>query len=485
MSEAKYKRVVVRLDDKEREVLKVLNAALAVSEYTDDVDGIRLRRSGTVDDVAEKSLSELFTTIVGLMQAADLLPKEVSKKIKQGKILFSDVSPMLRDVFEIGRRYKRFNPTEMKEYGKLVMVLQDANRMQRRLDVDLMKPVLTVGELLNRLGALSILSDPRTTTAVLPLPGSAATEERRQEKARAMKELLDEYSQVEAAGGNTSSSGNEDNKAAKEALVKERRAQLERCLRSIDDSYTFAHQCCSPLRKLMKWLDEYFPQSGRGGCGVSIEIRSGRGGSCLSHSHETQNRYVRESLELWNITQRDIFEFWEGVEHDMIVTGIDYRFVDTGQGFHRLSSAPRTGAKMSAAIAEAHHKLGGWVGIKVVHLGDRDVPNALVFIDKYTVIPRLVAPVVHVIESLEAMFDPAVEEPFPGIRNLLKAKYKSLENLRAMILADFFKHAFDGSGDDGGNCIDGRLTSAWNWCSLLHKKDYYTAFTLCGFTGFD
>ena len=41
------------------------------------------------------------------------------------------------------------------------------------------------------------------------------------------------------------------------------------------------------------------------------------------------------------------------------------------------------------------------------------------------------------------------------------AKYGGAERLQKLILCDFFKHGFDGSGSDGGSCIDGRLTSGF------------------------
>ena len=83
------------------------------------------------------------------------------------------------------------------------------------------------------------------------------------------------------------------------------------------------------------------------------------------------------------------------------------------------------------------------------------------------------------IDSLDNLFENREFDQY------VKHEWGTNSNLRMHILSDFFKHGFDGSGDDGGSCIDGRLTSAWNWCSKLYKKSYYYVFMFTGFQGFD
>jgi len=139
---------------------------------------------------------------------------------------------------------------------------------------------------------------------------------------------------------------------------------------------------------------------------------------------------------------------------------------------------------MSEILQQCAKSLGGWVGSSVVHLGDRDVPNALMFIDKYIQVPRILNPLVSSLQNLERVCE---NDTF--VLKFIDRTYASVARCSTTILADFFKHGFDGSGADNsydaGSCIDGRLTSAWNWCSLLETKPYFPVFLLAGFSGFD
>lgn len=59
------------------------------------------------------------------------------------------------------------------------------------------------------------------------------------------------------------------------------------------------------------------------------------------------------------------------------------------QGLNRVQQAPSVSRAMHAVLHRCQQRLGTWVGSSVVHLGDHNVPNALMFIDKYTQVPSL------------------------------------------------------------------------------------------------
>lgn len=75
-----------------------------------------------------------------------------------------------------------------------------------------------------------------------------------------------------------------------------------------------------------------------------------------------------------------MFHLWSLAEQDLLSETIPYRLRDTGQGLNRVQPAPKTSHMMHAILNRAQKSLGGWVGSSVIHMGDHNVPNALMFI---------------------------------------------------------------------------------------------------------
>ncbi|KAJ3013577.1 hypothetical protein HKX48_005663 [Thoreauomyces humboldtii] len=458
LERAKY--IPLRLTLEERKFLRLLEAGLNVSEYTDKID---ILSYGSKSKRIVAQIKELCAILSGLVLAADY---------KTGQLLFQDRdfennAEFFQEIFELGRRHKIMNPEKMRStYGKLVYMLQDSQipEVKELLQFACVKPIKTVFTILEELEGLDLLQDNLISIATQEILSEGrnrhAVQSEIKMKERAIEQLARKYA----------------SKDLKPELIRQ-------CLYSIGDNHAFLRVNRDPCDKMIEHLQRYF-QPNDPEDSFSLAIRTGRGGARLSHDHSKQYAYVIQSLTLWREIMHDMFMVWTLAEGDLLAENNMYRLRDTGQGLNRVQAAPKVSRMMHTILHRAQKKVGYWVGSSVIHLGDHNVPNALIFIDKYTQIYRILLPICNCLSQL-----PVLVEKDAGVAKYIDSEFDGVENLTKTILADFFRHAFDGSGADNffdaGSCIDGRLTSAWNWCSTLEKKKFFPVFLLTGFVGFD
>eukprot|EP01133_Synstelium_polycarpum_P016303 gene16303-19390_t len=453
------RHIPLRLNGIERNLLRLLEAALHVSEYTDKVD-VAIGSSARAKRVNEQ-LRHICAILCGLLVATDFKRGQQLVESKE----FVENEAFFQKVFEIGRRHKIMNPAKMRgEYGKMIHLLQDSgqNDVIAALNgLDLWAPLKTVHSVLDSFGGLALLEDPlmfHATLEILP-EGKDRYQIQREIKTKeaAIKMLCKKY-----------------------ATATLHRDDIEQCIYSIGDNHTFLRENRDSVKKMLRLLKTYFDPK-KEDSQFSLAITPGQAGARLHHTHDRQFMYVYQSLTLWKKILHDMFRLWYEAELDLL-RGNPYKLSNTGQGLNRIQSSPKISGSMQKIIRSAQSKVTSWIGSSVVHLGDHNVPNALIFIDKYTQISRILNPIVITLEYIPKIKDDKINQ-------YIISAFGSHKQLIKFILSDFFKHAFDGSGADNffdaGSCIDGRLTSAWNWCSKIEKKPYYPVFLLAGFNGFD
>eukprot|EP00941_MAST-03F_sp_MAST-3F-sp1_P002833 g2833.t1 len=451
------KRAIIPRLLRKRKVLRLVKSALFSSKYTDHVDR---RPSKNPARRLHKILHEVCALLSGIVTALDY--KEGQSIISSRD--FQRHSEFLTEVFEIARRHKILNPEKMRtSHGKLLYLLQDSNSpaCQELLTFSLFSPMTTVYSTLEDANALDLLRDPLIHFATMECPDDksktrAFLQARIQKKNNSIRTLVQKY---------TSRSLDAET--------------LKNCLYSIGDNSSYLGFNRDPIDKMIKLLTTHFNPNHISE-GFSLAIVEGSKESRLTHSHNRQFHFVYQSLLLWRAVTNNMYKLWILAELDMMEQS--YNLVDTGQGLNRLQQSPRVMKAMREILHETQQQCDKWIGSSVIHLGDHNVPNAIFFIDKYTQISRILRPIITAIEQLPRM---AKSDAIARYINT----FGGIERLTKTILHSFFRHGFDGGGAsnffDAGSCIDGRLTSAWNWCSQLHKQSFYGIFKLSGFTSFD
>jgi hypothetical protein len=405
---------------------------------------------------------DISAILTGLLVAADYKSGQTLLQHKD----FKEYEKFFGEIFEVGRRHKVMNPEKMRtEYGKLIYLLQDMVHptLVDQLGFSVTKQIQTVYDYLKERNCTKILEDEDIYVATQEIIQDASqsrhdVQKEIKRKEKTVKKLCNQY---------------------KNGRISE--DDIKFCLYSLTDNNSFLNSNAEPIIKMLKYLTTFFAAD-KFEEKFSLEIVAGEKGARLTHNHEKQYMYVYQSLKLWQEIMENMFMLWFFAEADLLNPQLLPEYKNTGQGFHRVQPAPEVARAMHAILAKVQSTME-WVGSSTVHLGDHNVPNALMFIDKYTQVPRILVPIVSALESIDRLYKQ------PTTKQYIDKAFGGDHTLKKMILTDFFKFGFDGSGADNfidaGSCIDGRLTSAWNWCSQLETKPFYPIFLLSGFTSFD
>eukprot|EP00750_Incisomonas_marina_P008460 INCI15482.1.p1 GENE.INCI15482.1~~INCI15482.1.p1 ORF type:complete len:430 (-),score=77.61 INCI15482.1:1559-2848(-) len=304
--------IPLRLAMEERKLLLLLEGALQISEYTDNVDvarnnfGYGQGRGYGGQDAMVHEMREFAQLVVGLYVASDL--KRASEDVEERRDPF-EFHELLRSVFEVGRRYKIQNPTKMRTtYGKMMHILMDAVQpaMTNEIGANMFTPTQSVHSILRPFGAAgdAFLADPDLLLAASPIDHArgiddcvgAATMSSPSAKGKGGK------SNVELAARELHM-----RKAKQAALqrIKDRHVRkaredtsgipavvVERCLESIGDALAFISVSTASVEAMIDLLLHFFdPRNDGGGAGnQSLQLRYGSGGEMDGPTHSRLSR---------------------------------------------------------------------------------------------------------------------------------------------------------------------------------------------------
>lgn len=256
------KYIPLRLNYEERSLLRLLEAALNVSEYTDKVDILSFKSTASRVQLQIKRICSILS---GLVVAEDYKKGQQLVKCRN----FSDNAIFFQDIFEIGRRFKIMNPDKMRsEYGKLIYMLMDSadHQVQELLEFDCIRPLRTVYSTLKDHDLLKMLDDPlmESATAEIEVGNRPRYEIQRaiRSKERARETIAKRYS---------------NSRISEETLLL--------CLYSISDNNAFLLYNRDPIDKMISYLQKFFDPK-KHTMTHSLSIAMGADGSRLTHSHE-------------------------------------------------------------------------------------------------------------------------------------------------------------------------------------------------------